>query len=58
MPQGADYGYTIDKRMGELAPDLGVEPELYRALRPEALATLIYMTSRSARSTTARASSP
>jgi hypothetical protein len=32
--------------MGELAPDLGVEPELYRALRPEALATLIYMASR------------
>ena len=46
VPQGSDYGYTIDKRMGELAPDLGVEPELYRALRPEALATLIYMASR------------
>ncbi|MCB0876082.1 MAG: hypothetical protein KDB46_07800, partial [Solirubrobacterales bacterium] len=32
LPQGSDYGYTIDKNMGELAPDLGAEPGLYRAL--------------------------
>jgi hypothetical protein len=32
--------------MGELASKLGVEPSLYRALRPEALATLIYMAAR------------
>lgn len=46
LPRGAGYGYTIDKRMGELAPELGAEPDLYRALRPEALATLIYMAAR------------
>lgn len=46
LPGGGDYGYTIDKRMGELGPKLGAEPGLYRALRPEALATLIYMASR------------
>ena len=46
LPQGADYGYAIDKNMGELAPNLGAEPGLYRALRPEALAALVYMTAR------------
>ena len=46
LPDGATYGYAIDEGMGELAPKLGVDPSLYRALRPEALATLIYMTSR------------
>jgi len=46
LPRGAGYGYTIDKRMGELAPELGAESDLYRALRPEALATLIYMAAR------------
>jgi hypothetical protein len=46
LPDDADLGYTIDEGMGELAPKLGVDPSLYRALRPEALATLIYMTSR------------
>lgn len=46
LPDGADYGYTIDRGMGELASKLGVERTLYRALRPEALATLIYMASR------------
>jgi len=46
LPDGADYGYAIDPGMGELASKLGVEPSLYRALRPEALATLIYMSSR------------
>ena len=46
LPDGADYGYRVDKSLGELAPNFGVEPGLYRALRPEALATLIYMTSK------------
>jgi hypothetical protein len=46
LPDGAGYGYAIDPGMGELAPKLGVDPSLYRALRPEALATLIYMASR------------
>jgi hypothetical protein len=36
-------GWIPDKQMGELAPQLGQEPTLYRALRPEALATLSYM---------------
>lgn len=44
IPTGGDYGYRVDKDLGELAPNFGVEPALYRALRPEALATLIYMT--------------
>ena len=46
LPDGADYGYAIDRGMGELASKLGVDRTLYRALRPEALATLIYMASR------------
>jgi soluble lytic murein transglycosylase-like protein len=46
LPDDAGHGYAIDPGMGELAAKLGVEPSLYRALRPEALATLIYMASR------------
>ncbi len=46
IPEGAEFGYAIDRGMGELAPRLGVDRSLYRALRPEALATLIYMASR------------
>ncbi len=34
------------RRMGELAAKVGADRGLYRALRPEALATLIYMTAR------------
>ena len=45
LPDGSAYGYTIDRGMGELASKLGVDRELYRSLRPEALAALIYMTS-------------
>ena len=33
----------LDRRMGELAPRVGEEPALYRGLRPEALATLLYI---------------
>ncbi len=43
IPTGGDYGYRIANDLGELAPNFGVGPSLYRALRPEALATLIYM---------------
>ena len=43
IPIGGDYGYRVEKDLGELAPNFGVGPSLYRALRPEALATLIYM---------------
>jgi len=46
LPDGADYGYAVDRGMGELASKLGVDRDLYRALRPEALATLIYITSK------------
>lgn len=38
-----DLGWIPDKQMGELAPKLDEEPQLYRALRPEALATLSYL---------------
>jgi hypothetical protein len=34
----AQLGMRIDPRMGELAPRIGQRPELYRALRPAALA--------------------
>lgn len=44
IPTAGDYGYRIEKDLGELAPNFGASPALYRALRPEALATLIYMT--------------
>lgn len=43
LQRGGTAGYRIDKRMGELASQFGVKPGLYRALRPEALATLIYI---------------
>jgi hypothetical protein len=41
----AKAGIRIDRRMGELAPRLDADPELYRALRPEALALLAYLSS-------------
>lgn len=46
LPVEGGLGFRIDKRMGELAPNFGVEPTVYRALRPEALAALVYMTAR------------
>ena len=39
----ARAGVKIDPKMGELAPQLGQKPSRYRALRPEALATLGYV---------------
>ena len=38
--------FTVDRTLGELAPRLGRPKELYRGLRSEALALLVYMTSR------------
>jgi hypothetical protein len=35
--------FRVDARLGELAPQLGRSPALYRALRPEALALLSYL---------------
>ena len=37
------YHFAIDPQMGELADRVGEEPTLYRALRPEALALLVYL---------------
>jgi Transglycosylase SLT domain len=46
LPDSGALGWAIHRRMGELAGTLDRDPELYRALRPEALATLSYMASR------------
>ncbi len=39
-------GFAIDRTMGELASQLGQPKELYRGLRAEALALLVYMAGR------------
>ncbi len=41
-----EFGFVVGPQLGELTDQLGVERSLYRALRPEALATLIYMSGR------------
>ena len=41
-----DVDFRIGRQLGELAKKLGVKREFYRALRPEALATLVYISSR------------
>ena len=46
IPDGREYGYVVGDQLGQLARRLEVERGLYRTLRPEALATLIYMTAR------------
>jgi hypothetical protein len=43
LPDDPELGWVPDPRIGEHAADLDQAPELYRALRPEALATLSYM---------------
>jgi hypothetical protein len=43
LPFDPGLGWVPDKDLGELADELGQDPELYRALRPEALATLSYL---------------
>ncbi len=42
-PDAAASHLRIDPRMGELAQALGAPPSLYRGLRAEALATLLYI---------------
>ena len=42
----ARLGFRLDGTLGELAPQLGASRELYRSLRPEALALLVYLGSR------------
>ncbi len=42
----ARLGFTVDRTMGELAQELGQPRELYRGLRAEALATLVYIGTR------------
>lgn len=46
-------GYRIDPEMGELAPQLEESPVLYRGLRPEALAAVVYV-ARQVRAATGR----
>jgi hypothetical protein len=39
-------GFAIDRTMGELAPQLGTSRALYRGLRREAIALLVYLAAR------------
>jgi hypothetical protein len=43
LPDQPVLGWEPDPDVGELATELDQSPELYRALRPEALATLTYL---------------
>jgi soluble lytic murein transglycosylase-like protein len=43
LPVDRTLGWIEDRDLGELADELDESPALYRALRPEALATLSYM---------------
>lgn len=43
LPPSLSPSITVDDQMGELARRLGQRPTLYRALRPEALAVLVYL---------------
>lgn len=43
LPEDPSLGFRAAGQMGELAPEIDQVPELYNALRPEALATLIYL---------------
>lgn len=43
LPDDPGLGWEPDPDIGELAEELDQSPSLYRALRPEALATLTYM---------------
>jgi soluble lytic murein transglycosylase-like protein len=46
LPESPRLGWVPDRRMGELASELDEPVELYRTLRPEALATLSYIGAR------------
>lgn len=43
LPDDPGLGWEPTKQIGELADQVGQDPSLYRALRPEALATLTYL---------------
>jgi hypothetical protein len=43
LPYRPALGWIPSHQMGELAPELDQDPDLYRTLRPEALATLSYL---------------
>ena len=43
VPSDRSLGFRLAPQAGELAVELDEEPELYRALRPEALAALTYI---------------
>jgi hypothetical protein len=46
LPDDSSLGFEVHRKLGEYADEVGAPPELYRALRPEALATLIYLAER------------
>jgi hypothetical protein len=46
IPRDPGLGFEVGPQLGEVADELGAERTLYRGLRPEALATLIYMAAR------------
>jgi hypothetical protein len=46
IPRDPGLGFRISRQLGELADEVGAERRLYAGLRPEALATLIYMAAR------------
>ena len=43
IPSDQSYGFKLAEQAGELAEQLDSEPEVYRVLRPEALAALTYL---------------
>lgn len=43
VPSDRSFGFKVAAQAGELAGELGVEPETYRVLRPQALAALTYL---------------
>jgi soluble lytic murein transglycosylase-like protein len=45
LPESPELGFEIDDGIGRLAGQLGADPALYRGLRPEAAAGLIYLAS-------------
>ena len=46
IPADPGLGFKVGPQLGELARQLDVERSLYRALRPQALAALVYMAGR------------
>ena len=46
LPADPQLGFRVTEQAGELANELGADPELYVALRPEALAALVYLAAR------------